>query len=206
LSLKSIQNFFRSYPEIKKACDALRSDAISDLLESSLIRRAVGYTETEIEEQYVDDDSGKLKKVTTRTRHMPPDIAAIKVLANKYAKHLLDPDKQQTNIRISLTSSKALSLEERRRIIQDDARPAVSRRLPNNGHLEHFQPPVIADCPKNPSGADRVIFEKNSESLLSTEEPRVIFEKNTDSLLSTETTIDIGSTQSTKSDEEEIDI
>lgn len=167
VSVTAIHRMIQRDPSLRKIVEALRSKAIQDLLESSLIRRAVGYTDTETTEEWVDDTGTITKKITTKTKHIPPDINAINTLANKYAPELgkRSNESKEVNVKMTLTASRAMSLEDRQAIILADARRVDEGKLLKGLGSGALEAPLIADIPVNPVGGKPQNFTQNSKEI-----------------------------------------
>jgi len=59
-----------------------------DKIKKALLKKALGYESDEVVEEYSSDDEGQLKlaKKKVTKKHYSPDIAAVKVLLERYYK------------------------------------------------------------------------------------------------------------------------
>lgn len=79
-----------------------------DKIKKALLRKALGYSADEVVEEYSYDDNGdlKLSKKKVTKKHFSPDIAAVKVLLERYYKTYED--------KVLAMSDEELTLEQKR--------------------------------------------------------------------------------------------
>ena len=79
-----------------------------DKIKKALLKKALGYSADEVVEEYCYDDKGdlKLSKKKVTKKHFSPDIAAVKVLLERYYKTYED--------KVLAMSDEELTLEQKR--------------------------------------------------------------------------------------------
>jgi len=100
------------------------------LLNDSLESLASWHEEEVIETESISvDDEGRPQKVKRKITKKPPQVPALKMLANKYDKEYNEKvynDREGTNINIRITQQdRSLSLEERLALLEKDASGVV---------------------------------------------------------------------------------
>jgi hypothetical protein len=125
LHYQTIARWRRQHEKLKERMDRIREEIALNAIEKGLQKRAEGFKEEEITEKYVviDKYSGKPKEITRRTKYFPPDISAIGMLARKYCpEEYIEKKVEQKDINVKITQrDRALSLEERRKLLEDDS-------------------------------------------------------------------------------------
>jgi len=79
ISRRTLNNWFRAYPDFKAAIISARERHNSEVLEKSLIKKAQGYDIVEHEQGQRGTQTIDIHK----TRHIPPDTDAIKFFLSK---------------------------------------------------------------------------------------------------------------------------
>ena len=114
------------YPDLKEAMDKAEHDSALDCIREGLFQNARGQQQIEETTSFfkkkVIDGEEQLVKTTVKTKTLPPDNNAIRLLANKYAKgEYVDNSDNEVNVNVRITQKdRALSLEERKRILLED--------------------------------------------------------------------------------------
>jgi len=96
---------------------ALKQEYMSNLVESKLHDLATGEAESSETTHHTYNDEGQCI-TTAKVKKLAPSEKALKMLANRYAPHLYEDNKQEVNINVKLTQKdKGLSLEDRIQIL-----------------------------------------------------------------------------------------
>lgn len=114
--------------DFKRSIKEAVNHAMKSLVSDTLIELAKGVEKSEETIEYFDtikDKDGNEQKVkrTIKTRKLPPDIKALRMLAYKYAKgEYVDEEADKLGLEIRITSQdRGLSIEERKALIAKDA-------------------------------------------------------------------------------------
>jgi len=109
--------------EFKQKYDNAKAVKAKGYIEKGLDKLVSGAVEiTEKTEVFTkDEDTGEYIKKSTTTKKLPPNIKALQLLASKYMPNeYKDNDTKEINITIS-QKDRALTIEDRLRILNDDA-------------------------------------------------------------------------------------
>lgn len=129
VSLITLQRWLDNDPRFKERLLEVRRVQAHEAIEVGLFELAKGYTQTtEKTEKVVQevDELGNIINIkkTTTTKINPPDTAAIKLLANKYAKGEYEETKD-SRINLGIVKiterNEALTLQDRLKILQQDS-------------------------------------------------------------------------------------
>jgi hypothetical protein len=127
LSRHTIDRYCRTDKVFKEAIKRAEAYAQKSLIKDSLNELARGVEKTEETIEYYDSimikgEEVKAKRII-KTRKLPPDIKALRMLAYKYAKgEYEDSEKDALGLEIRITSKdRGLSLEERMELVRKDA-------------------------------------------------------------------------------------
>lgn len=114
--------------DFKRAVKKAKDRAMKSLISDTIVELAKGVEKSEETIEYFDtikDKDGNEQKVkrTIKTRRLPPDIKALRMLAYKYAKgEYIDEEADKLGLEIRITSQdRGLSIEERKALIAKDA-------------------------------------------------------------------------------------
>ena len=112
-------------PNLMKQMDEARSEFMIGLIEESASSLAKGYEEVEETKRYnkeelIDGEICNVEK-TIKTSKRKPDLASIKLLANKYAKNVYNDTVENVN-EVRITNRNAsMSIEEKLALIRRDS-------------------------------------------------------------------------------------
>lgn len=112
-------------PNLMKQMDEARSEYMVGLIEESASTLAKGYEEVEETKRYtkemlIDGEVCSVEK-TVKTSKRKPDLASIKLLANKYAKNVYNDTIENVN-EVRITNRNAsMSIEEKLALIRQDS-------------------------------------------------------------------------------------
>jgi transposase len=124
----TLERWARKHKQFGLAIKRAKNSAMKSLIADTLIELAKGVEKSEETIEYFDtikDKEGNEQKVkrTVRTRKLPPDIKALRMLAYKYAKgEYIDEEADKLGLEIRITTQdRGLSIEERKALIAKDA-------------------------------------------------------------------------------------
>lgn len=128
VNVQTVERWIRSNKQFGLAVKRAKNAAMKSLVSDTLVELAKGVEKSEETVEYFDvikDKNGNEQKVkrTIKTRRLPPDIKALRMLAYKYAKgEYVDEEADKLGLEIRITSKdRGLSLEERKALIAKDA-------------------------------------------------------------------------------------
>ena len=112
-------------PNLMKQMDEARSEFMVGLIEESASSLAKGYEEVEevrkySKEELIDGEICSVEK-TIKTSKRKPDLASIKLLANKYAKNVYNDTVQSVTEHRITNRTTSMSIEEKLALIQSDS-------------------------------------------------------------------------------------
>ena len=127
ISTDTLYRWKRLNAKFKKSCKEAERYAARSLIKSGLHDLAKGHEVIEEQTEYYDeieDADGNIQKVKRiiRSRKLPPDIKAIRMLASKHAQgEYLENEANKLNLDIKITQKdRALSIEDRLAILNKD--------------------------------------------------------------------------------------
>lgn len=112
-------------PNLMQQMDAARSEFMVGLIEESASSLAKGYEEVEETKKYSKEEliDGEICNVekTVKTSKRKPDLASIKLLANKYAKNVYNDTVQSVTEHRITNRTTSMSIEEKLALIKQDS-------------------------------------------------------------------------------------
>lgn len=127
ISIDTLKRYCSQSKEFHSYVKSAENKAQKSLIVDSLNELARGVDKTEETIEYYDTimikgEETKAKRII-KTRRLPPDIKALRMLAYKYAKgEYEDSEKDSLGLEIRITSKdRGLSLEERMELVRKDA-------------------------------------------------------------------------------------
>ena len=125
---RTVERWIQSDKRFGLAVKKAKNAAMKSLVSDTLVELAKGVEKSEETIEYFDtikdkDDNEQKVKRTIKTRRLPPDIKALRMLAYKYAKgEYIDEEADKLGLEIRITSKdRGLSIEERKALIAKDA-------------------------------------------------------------------------------------
>lgn len=126
MSYTTLRLYLKKDPTYAKRVKNTLSYAAKEIIKAGLFSRALGSEEVTITKEFNDveileDGSERLIRTKVSTRKIPPDVSALKLLANKYAEgDYSENSKVDVNVQITARNT-ALTFDERLKLLQDDA-------------------------------------------------------------------------------------
>lgn len=128
INVQTLERWIRTNKQFGLAVKRAKNSAMKSLISDTIVELARGVEKSEETIEYFDtikDKNGNEQKVkrTIKTRRLPPDIKALRMLAYKYAKgEYVDEEADKLGLEIRITSQdRGLSIEERKALIAKDA-------------------------------------------------------------------------------------
>jgi len=114
-----VRSWRTRFKDLAKAQNKIRKELALCTIEEGLHKRAQGFVQIEEKVEIQEDDDTKR---TTTSKYFPPDVGAMKMLANKYADgEFVDKKEEKVEIEVKITQKdRALTLEERKEILERD--------------------------------------------------------------------------------------
>lgn len=126
VSYWTLLKWIKSDTNFKKQCEVAKKEGARDIIKYGLFQRAMGVEETTVSKEYaeveiLEDGTERLVKKKVTTKKLPPDVSALKLIANKYARGEYS-DKEEVKLSVSITAKhQAMSFEEKVKLLHADA-------------------------------------------------------------------------------------